>query len=394
MDDFRSQNVNSLILKKEVVLVDNKNPIVENDKGFLPENLDSNDFVIEEKVVFNAIELIEMGSTSPRYLMAPFLPKEGTAVLAGKPDIGKSQFARQLCIQIALGEKAFLDFDLTTVHNRSMYVATEDNLDSTSASMIKQFQGLNKEPVENLRFVFADSMDQNDILKKLDVELKDCPVDLVVIDSFGDIFTGSDSNNNMAMRKTVKLFDKIAKKYGCLILFVHHINKGAYSQAPRQENIQGGSGLIQKVRLAIMLTDASDSKRYFSIVKGNYCPKLYKEKSIELEFSEENLLFVNTGGLILTSSLGNGSQELKMDKKQSRLKENIIAVFSESEEMSYGDILTKWCSITGQSRITAKRMVKTLDEEGVIGKIERGKYKLNIAYANDKFLNEEVKESR
>jgi len=51
-------------------------------------------------------------------------------------------------------------------------------------------------------------------------------------DSFGDIFKGGDSNNNMAMRNTVKTFDKIAKKHNCLILFVHHINKGAYRQAP------------------------------------------------------------------------------------------------------------------------------------------------------------------
>ncbi len=41
-----------------------------------------------------------------------------------------------------------------------------------------------------------------------------------------DIFKGGDTNNNMAMRNTVKIFDKIAKNHNCLILFVHHINKG------------------------------------------------------------------------------------------------------------------------------------------------------------------------
>ncbi len=55
-------------------------------------------------------------------------------------------------------------------------------------------------------------MEQQDILIQLDKALTDDPADLVVVDSFGDIFTGSDSNNNMVMRNTVKLFDKIAKK--------------------------------------------------------------------------------------------------------------------------------------------------------------------------------------
>ena len=65
-------------------------------------------------------------------------------------------------------------------------------------------------------------------MKHIDTTLTKAPVDLVVVDSFGDIFKGNDTNNNMGMRNTVKIFDRIAKKHNCLILFVHHINKGAY----------------------------------------------------------------------------------------------------------------------------------------------------------------------
>ena len=70
---------------------------------------------------------MEMGTVEPSYLMEPIFPQKGTAVLAGKPDIGKSQFARQLCIQVALGLEEIIGFQIKAVHNRSIYVATEDN---------------------------------------------------------------------------------------------------------------------------------------------------------------------------------------------------------------------------------------------------------------------------
>lgn len=327
-----------------------------------------------DKVVFNAVELMAMGNLEPKYLMHPIFPQKGSAVLAGKPDTGKSQFARQLCIQVALGHKKFLDFELNPVHKRAIYVATEDNQEATTFLVSKQFKGLNEEVVENLRFIFADTMDQEEILIKIDEELKLCRADLVVVDSFGDIFKGSDSNNNMAMRNTVKLFDKIAKEHNCLVLFVHHINKAAYRQAPGQEHIQGGSGLVQKVRLAIQLSEGEGNKRYFTVVKGNYCPKEYKQNSLELDFSEETFLFTNTGKLIPTAELGTKPDNLKTEEKYNELDETASNIFSD-KLVSYGNFVKEFCQITGKSVPTAKRAHSNLIKFGLIEKFN-GVYRL------------------
>ena len=119
----------------------------------------------------------------------------------------------------------------------------------------------------------------------------------------------------MAMRNTVKTFDRIAKHHNCLILFVHHINKGAYRVAPGQEHIQGGAGLVQKVRLAIVLSEGEGNIRYFTVVKGNYCPKMYKENSLELNFSEETFLFSNNEKLIPTNELGSQTDSNNKEEK-------------------------------------------------------------------------------
>jgi KaiC/GvpD/RAD55 family RecA-like ATPase len=318
--------------------------------------------------------------------LKPIFPQKGTAVLAGKPDTGKSQLARQLCIQVALGEKTFLDFKLSQVHNRAIYVATEDNQEATTFLMSKQFKGLDRDVVENLRFIFAETMEQKEILKKLDSELKLCPADLVVVDSFGDIFLGDDANKNIAMRKTVKSFDEIAKKHNCLILFVHHINKVAYKQSPSQEQIQGGSGLVQKVRLAIILSEGNGNERYFTVVKGNYCPKEIKENSLKLEFSEETFLFTNTGYSKPTSELGSKSNTLRKKERSYEKEETAVLILSDIP-MSHTNFIIKYCDITSKSEATAKRNLSELVESGFIEKYQAS-YRLKGAV--DDVNNDEV----
>lgn len=173
---------------------------------FIPEEPKS------DKLVFNAVELLALGNIKPKYLLEPFLPQKGVGFLVGRPDTGKSQFARQLSIQVALGDDNFLGFKLNPIHKRSIYIATEDDLDGTKYLMSKQFDGLDKKVVENIRFMFGDIMEPDEIIKELNKQLKESCVDLVVVDSFGDIFMGKDSNNNMAMRNCVKMYDVIAKK--------------------------------------------------------------------------------------------------------------------------------------------------------------------------------------
>jgi hypothetical protein len=251
----------------------------------------------------------------------------------------------------------------------------------------KQFNGIGKPVVENLRFIFADTMSQEEIIKNLIEQLTLEPADLVVIDSFGDIFQGSDSNNNMAMRNTVKTFDKIGKEFNCLILFVHHINKAAYRVAPGQEHIQGGAGLVQKVRLAIVLSEGGGNTRYFTVVKGNYCPKEYKENSLELHFSEETFLFTNTGNLIPTDQLGSSPLSNDKEEKYDDLVEIATTIFGD-KLLSYGNFTKQYCELTKKSIPTAKRAHANLKKLEII--IEsNGAYRLNSLNTDSITINED-----
>lgn len=329
----------------------------------------------EGQVVYNAAELMALGNIKPKYLMNPIFPQKGTAVLAGKPDTGKSQFARQLCISVTSDVPKFLDFDLTTTHKKALYVATEDDIDSVKFLTDKQFKGLGQQLNKNLRFIFADTLNQKEVIETLKKELIKEPVDLVVIDSFGDVFSSNDSNNNMAMRNTVKDFDRIAKKHNCLILFVHHINKGGYNLSPGQEHIQGGSGLVQKVRLALQLSDGDGDTRYLSVVKGNYCPKLYKSNSLILNFSEKTFLFKDTRQKIETSQIGYKNDKSKQIEKYKNEKKELQSIMKDSE-YQHTDLVELYREITSKSNSTALRAIKHLSEIEFLSKLENGKYKI------------------
>jgi RecA-family ATPase len=339
------------------------------------------------KVVYTAKELIALGDVEQKYLMEPILPQRGCAVLAGKPDTGKSQFARQLCIHIASEKDEFLGFNINAIHKKALYLATEDDVDSTKFLINKQFKGLDVEFNDNLRFIFADTLTHAEILNTLKAELTADPVDLVIVDSFGDIFNSNDSNNNMAMRNTVKDFDRIAKTHGCLILFVHHINKKGYSQSPSQEHFQGGSGLVQKVRLAIQLSEGDGDIRYLSVVKGNYCPKTYKSNSRILLFSEENFLFTYAGETIETNQIGNQNRDSIKQDKFKKEKDVMKSIMNE-EEYRNSDLVELYCKTFAKSESTAKRAIKELTQMDFFEKLDNGNYKIVQMASNSENKND------
>jgi archaellum biogenesis ATPase FlaH len=343
------------------------------DKWFIPafaEGYIEPDFDFKKNTI-NSIDLLKNEDSENRYLLSPFLPRVGTGILAGAPDTGKSQFARQLCIAVATQMNHFLDYGLSATHNRALYIATEDDAANTNFLLEHQLKGLYQKPTSNLNFIFADTLGQHEILLAMDEHLKTTPCDLVIVDSFGDIFIGADGNNNQAMRKNVRSFQYFALKHQCLILFVHHINKAAYKLSPNQAHIQGGGGLTQKVRIALQLSQGESDIKYLTVVKGNYCPRQFKQNAMELTFDEKKFLFTRTGKEIPIDLL---NTEENKTTQLDKLQETAEGIFEKSS-LSYKDYCTRHNNITGKSFGSAKRDHASMKQLEIIVKDGR-KWKL------------------
>ena len=270
---------------------------IEQDNGFVPfdistsfdetiakeQNKDS--FGIEN---ISAQELLENSINDVPCLIPSIFHKVGLAALIGSSDTGKSALLRQLCVSVITGKK-FLNWEVNPTHFRAYYISTEDDKTAISSMLKKQNQqwhiATNK--MDNLIFVF----DTENITKRLELMLIDKPADVVVIDAFSDIYSGQLYETNK-VRECLNEYNRIAQKYGCLIIFLHHTNKRSDELAPSKHNALGSQGFEAKMRLMIELKKnaLNPADKYFCIVKGNYLSFDYKTMAYDLHF-DENLSF-------------------------------------------------------------------------------------------------------
>ena len=133
------------------------------------------------------------------------------------------------------------------------------------------------------------------IIKNLEKVVKNNCVDLVIIDSYADLFTGSMNNSN-EVRTFLNAYNAMANKYGVTIIFLHHTRKDSSGMVPNKNSILGSQGFEAKMRSVLMLTQDSqdDSLRHLCIVKNNYLPDEVKSLSYVLKFNEQQS-FENTG---------------------------------------------------------------------------------------------------
>jgi RecA-family ATPase len=231
-------------------------------------------------------------------LLEPFLQKTGLASLVGASDSGKSTFLRQLSVSIAMNLKTFLGFPLNSIHNKVIYVSTEDDKNAISVSIGKQVRYLvDKNPeieltsLENLSFIF----ETDNLLKVLNKKLIKEPVDLIVIDAFTDVFS-KELNANTQVRQFLNEYDKLAKKHDCLIVFLHHIGKNTLRFAPNKDSIIGSQAFEAKMRVVLELRPNRHniSRKDLWVLKGNFLDPKHKNISHIMNMND-SLIFENTG---------------------------------------------------------------------------------------------------
>lgn len=253
-----------------------------------------------------AADLLRRKVESIPCLIEPIFQRVGLAALAGSSDVGKSAFLRQLAVAVGTGERQFLGWTIHAKHGSAIYVSSEDDENATAYLLCLLNKQQHKDPADcdGLRFVF----ETHDLLRELDERLTNSPADLVVIDAFGDLYTG-DANKTNQIRQFLHDYSQLAQKHECLVLWLHHTGKRTDDEAPSKHHVIGGQGFEGKMRLLIELRrDHHDqSRRHLCIVKGNYLPDKYKSESHVLSF--ENFLFEQTGERVAFDQLAKPKDE-------------------------------------------------------------------------------------
>lgn len=227
------------------------------------------------------------------YLVDQLIPRGTLCSLVGESDTGKSSLLRQLALSVAYGDETFIGFKLNDKCRNVVYVSTEDGEMGTSVWLNKHLGEdiIDNEVLSKLKFLFITENLYENIRK---VICENC-VDLLIIDSYADIFEGSMNDANI-VRSFLTKYNDLANQYGITIIFLHHTKKSSEGMKPNKNNILGSQGFEAKMRSVMMLTkdDNDSSLRHLCVVKNNYMPEKDKNRSYVIRFND-HLAFEATG---------------------------------------------------------------------------------------------------
>ena len=237
------------------------------------------------------------------YLVDRLIPRGTLCSLVGESDTGKSSLLRQLAVSVAYGDDTFLGLKLNDNCRNVVYVSTEDGEMGTSAWLNKHLGEdiTDNQVLSNLKFLFITENLYYNIRK---VVSENC-LDLLIIDSYADIFEGSMNDSNI-VRSFLTKYNDLANQYGITIVFLHHTKKSSEGMKPNKNSILGSQGFEAKMRSVMMLTKDKDddSLRHLCVVKNNYLSPEEKKSSYVIKFNE-NLSFEPTGKRVNFDDLDN-----------------------------------------------------------------------------------------
>ncbi len=261
-------------------------------------------------------EILDLQIQEVPMLLHPIFPKYGVVALAGSSDLGKSFLLLQLACAIVEGRTDFLGFTLNASHQSAIYLSTEDDEYSLCPRLLNLAKTCtDSERYDNLKVMFEST----DLVKRLETLLKAQPADVVMIDTFSDIFDG-DMNQSNKVRSFIQKFKNLSVKYNTLIVFNHHCGKKNDYRAPHKDNLLGSQGFESSMRAVIELRKDfnEDGKRHLCIVKGNYLPDSFKSSSFCLSFNYQDG-FRNTGQRVSFDKLAKseeGEQTARMSLEE------------------------------------------------------------------------------
>jgi archaellum biogenesis ATPase FlaH len=229
--------------------------------------------------VMTAEEVLDLKIKEIPMLCSPILQRVGVASLCGGSDGGKSFLCLCIAIAICTDDNEIIGLKLSKKFGSVIIVCTEDTAEDICVRLTLLL-GDRKLNEGKLRFIF----ESENVPRRLKEELDRQPADLVIMDTFGDLFSGN-LNDSIEVRKFLRPYKDIAKDKKCLILFCHHIGKGKENNlSPNKNDVLGSQAIESACRTVLMLRKRVDTKRILTVVKGNNISEELKNKGMVLDF--------------------------------------------------------------------------------------------------------------
>jgi hypothetical protein len=176
------------------------------------------------------------------YLLAGKLPAGGLSILSAKPKVGKSTFARGLCLAAARGAP-FLD--CATIKGPVIYLALEEKRSEVSRHF-RDLGATGEEPI----FIHAASAPQ-DAISELRAAMERVRPVLLVIDPLFKFVRVRDEKAYAEVSRAIEPLMILARESGTHVLATHH--NGKMERPDAMDAILGSTAIFGGVDSAIIL---------------------------------------------------------------------------------------------------------------------------------------------
>lgn len=330
-----------------------------------------------------------MTKPSPSWLVRDWLPlpvpeDESLCLLYGPSGKGKSFVALDLALSVAAGLPWVDEYPVQ--QGAVLYIAAEGTggLKRRIAAWREHHP---KADVRDALFVLQpvdiyDDDERQDLLDTLEEMLDGGeylhaedglvaltkPLRLVVIDTVARMYRGDDENDNAQMGEFINAVQTFSRKYGAVVLLVHHSSKGDIS------NERGGGALRGAMTACFLCTGTKRDGKLREVKLTTNKQKDADEVSVELRMEEHNLETldyddrgrVRTGGAL--SFISAGDVEEPEEEARPLSKEETILETLRPEKLPLVSLMEK----VNVSKSTLIRLLKKLIAEKRV--VKKGKY--------------------
>lgn len=301
----------------------------------------------------SAKELMSKKIPEQRWAVPGLIP-EGLGILAGKPKLGKSFLALQLCLAKAEGA-VFLDNE--TLKGAAAYIALEDGPRRLQERLKRMLQG-RPAPDGLIFFTEWKPLDQGGLID-LEKFLKDNPdTELAIFDTWQKVRPISKPKGASAYEIDYSEASKIkmiADKYHCAVLLVHHLRKSAPGAAGDVfERVNGSTGITGAADVLLIL----DRHRNVGDAELHVSGRDIEEGQHLLARNKESLGWDRIGGAEINT--------------RTPEQQRIIKTIKSLESASPKDIADQ----SGLDPQYIKNTLPKLMRQGFLAKVAHGKYQV------------------
>ncbi len=303
--------------------------------------------------VCSMTEILRTEYPDPKWIVDGLIP-EGLTILAGKPKLGKSWLALDICSSIALGSCVLGDMSVGS--GTALYLALEDNRSRLKKRQTKMLKRTNTIPgfYTATRWPRLDN-GGIDALKKWMEHHPDTR--LIIIDTWEKVRQARRARANIYAEDYAHAGElkALADYYGIAVVVVHHVKKGKEDDII--DEISGSTGLAAAADTLLILTRSRCDADGALHVTG----RDVEEREYALTFDKEHCTWLVIGDA--------------EDFRRTEEERAVINLLTKTGPLPYQDVATSLKITKENAKVRLGRMVtRMLVERGDIS----GVYQLPI----------------